>query len=163
MLCWLFSLFLCNVLERGSTRTNRVQKAFCPLPSESTLGLFPSFVWLPPTFTQHEHKSDFNIQQCFISVPQPTQQNTTMGRRELLPLTGTQSPLSHSSILYMSLPHQHSLGSLYLNRPSFSPSISHTGDLTQHPHQRDVNRPQLLSRPQSKATINIAAVSGMPG
>lgn len=69
----------------------------------------------------------FSSQQCFISVPRPTQQNTTAGRRELLPLSSsfivsnTQSPLSHSSILYHSTPHQRSL-SPYLH-PFFPPSL----------------------------------------
>lgn len=67
-----FSVFLCSLRERGSTRTNQIWMAFClppPSASESTLEHFPSFVCVPPTFSQHE--SDFNIQQWFLSAPQP--------------------------------------------------------------------------------------------
>lgn len=88
LLCCVRSIFLCSRLERGSASTNQLEKALCPLASESTLALFPPFVCLPPTYTQHEHESSpvFSFQQCFISVPQPTHQNTTTGRHELLPL-----------------------------------------------------------------------------
>lgn len=123
----------------------------------------PSFVCLPPTYTQHEHES-FPCPQL-PTVPhlyaQPTHQNTTKGRLELLPLTGsfivsnTQSPLSHSSFLYLSLLRQHSLS-----------IISEIGDLTQRPHHSDFIRRQLQSGPQSQVlvegTINTARVSGTP-
>lgn len=57
LLCCVFSIFLCSRLERGSTRTNQLEKALCPPASENTLALFPPFVCLPPTYTQYEHES----------------------------------------------------------------------------------------------------------
>lgn len=134
VLHWVFSAFICSRLERGSTRTNQIQKAFLSLSiRKSTSALSPPFVCLPPTCTQHEHGSDFNIQQCPGSVPQPTHQNTTTGHPEHLPLTGTQSPLSHSPFDYVSLPHERSSFSRFQS-PSFPPSVSQIGDLTQNAH-----------------------------
>ncbi len=125
----LFSIFLCSLLERGSTRTNQVQKALCPPASENTLALFlPLSVYLLHTASMSMGLSPvFSFQQCFISVPWPTHQNTTTGHSELLPLFGsfivsnTQSPKSHSSFLYLWLPHQQSL-SLNLH-PFLPPSL----------------------------------------
>lgn len=59
LLYWvlLLSLALCSRLERGSTRTNQLQKALCPPLSENTHAILPPFVCLPPTYTQHEHES----------------------------------------------------------------------------------------------------------
>lgn len=116
----------------------------------------------------------FGSQQCFISVPpRPTHQNTTTGRLELVPLSApfivpnTQSPLSHYSFLYLSLPHQRGLFFLFLQSPSSPPSISQIGDLTRRPHCSDFIRRQLQSRPQSRVsaeggTISTAAASGTP-
>lgn len=134
MLLRVFLVFICSRLERGSTRTNQIQKAFLSLSvRKSTSALSPPFVCLPPTCTQHERGSDFNIQQCPGSVPRPTHQNTTMGRPEPLPLTGTQSPLSHSPFDYVSLPRERGSFSRFQS-PSFSPSVSQIGDLTQNAH-----------------------------
>lgn len=132
VLCCSLLLYLsCSQLQRGSTRMNQTPKALCPPVSDNTLSLFPLFVCLPPTFTQHEHE-------------QPTQQ---------IPLRGT-SPfyLAHSLSrtparfcltprLHLSLPHQRNL------RLSLR-----IGDPTQHPRGSDFIRRQLLqSRPQEQS------------
>lgn len=79
----------------------------------------------------------------------------------------TQSPLSHSSFLYLSLPHQPSLVSLSLNLHPFSPSISQIGDLTQHPRYNDFIQAAAAVKATEQSVgggeINTAAVSGAPG
>lgn len=161
LLCCVFSIFLCSRLERGSTRTNsKSKRLFVPRRQKTHLHSFlPLSVYLLHTPSMSMSLSPvFSFQQCFISVPQPTHQNTTTGRHELLPLASV-------SLLFSLSVTSSSTQSVSLSQsPSFSPSMSQIGDLTQHPHYCDFIRQQLQSRPQSKVlvegTINTNAVSG---
>lgn len=152
----------CSQLQWGSTRMSQHQKALCPAVSEkkntftlsslclSASYIHPAWAWL---------LLDSSFQQCFTSEPQPTQQNTADGNFSLLSgsvfVSNTRSPLSYSSCLHLSFPHQHNLH-LSLR----------TGDLTQHPRGSDFIRRQLQSRPQSQVLVGrpiiTATVSGMP-
>lgn len=148
VLCCSLLLYLsCSQLRRGSTRMNQTPKALCPPVSDNTLSLFPLFVCLPPTFTQHEHESFPCLQlsaMLHLWAPAHTA-NTTERNFSLLSgsfiVSNTGSLLSHSSCLHLSLPHQRNL------RLSLR-----IGDPTQHPRGSDFIRRQLLqSRPQEQS------------
>lgn len=177
-LTWLSSVFICSALSmvrccavfspsffaagwRGEApeQTNS-KRLFVPRRQKTHLHSFlPLSVYLLHTPSMSMSLSPvFSFQQCFISVPQPTHQNTTTGRHELLPLASV-------SLLFSLSVTSSSTQSVSLSQsPSFSPSMSQIGDLTQHPHYCDFIRQQLQSRPQSKVlvegTINTNAVSG---
>lgn len=116
-----FSVPFCSTFSSAGRRgeTHQLQKALCPPESENTLALFPPFVRLPPTCTQHERESFPCLQlstKLRLCLPRPTQQNATEARREPLHRSGsficwkTRSPPSRSSFLfYRSLPRQHNL------------------------------------------------------
>lgn len=169
----LFSVFLCSRLERGSTRTNQLQKALCPFASENIFALFPPFVCLPPTCTQHEHES-FPLSSAFNNAsslcPSPHTRIPWRGAVNFSlyvahSLSTTPSCLCLTPLFFIChfLINKVSLS----QSPSFSSSIPQIGDLTQHPHYSDFIRQQLQSRPQSnvlvEGTISTAAVSGTQG
>lgn len=107
-----------------------------------------------------------SAQQCLISVSRPTHQNTTAGRPELLPLSGTQSPLSRSALLYLSLPRQRESLNLH---PFLPPSLKnwwpHPTPTSQWLHQAAAAFKAAEKKKKCwwRGTINTAAVSGTPG
>lgn len=115
--------------------------------SVTQLSLFPLFVCLPPTFTQHEHESFPCLQlstMLHLWAPSHTA-NTAERNFSLLSgsfiISNTGSLLSHSSCLHLSLPHQRNL------RLSLR-----IGDPTQHPRGSDfIGRQLLQSRPQEQS------------
>lgn len=104
VLCCSLLLYLsCSQLQRGSTRMNQTPKALCPPVSDNTLSLFPLFVCLPPTFTQHEYESFPCLQlstMLHLWAPAHTA-NTAERNFSLLSgsfiVSNTGSLLSHSS------------------------------------------------------------------
>lgn len=75
----------------------------------------------------------------------PTHQSSTKGRclSASLIVSHTQWTVSHSTFLYLSLPHPQP------QSPSSPLFTSQAGDLIQHPHRSDLIRRQLQPRPPS--------------
>ena len=154
---------------RGGGETHQLQKALCFPEWEKTLELFPLFVRLPPTYTQHERESFLCLQlstMLQLCVPAHTQQNATEGRGELLLLSGSFILWNARLCLALLFFVCHFLINSLHPLPSLQ-SVSQMGDLTQRPHPSDFTRRQLQSRPRSnvlvREAVNPDAVSGTAG
>lgn len=125
----LFLIFSISLLQREHPNNPGLNGLLCSAAAESALSFF-----CLPALRLYSHSAGDWLQHWTMTrlcMQAHTQQkNTTMGRRDHLPCTAvTQAP---PSLFFMC----HFL----IKQP-----VSPIGGLTQHPHWRDVSRPQLHS------------------
>lgn len=127
-----FRLFSHQPVAEGEHPYNPSRNGLlCSAAAENTLACFSAC--LPASYcTVSQQETEFNTEQWYVSACRPTQQKIPQWGAMTTSLCNCHRGAS-VSILYVSLPHQQ--------------PVSPIGDLTQHPHRRDVTGPQLHSGP----------------